>query len=124
MGVSKSKILQLTDDGVIIRLAPGFYIHNHSQIDPEDYDFALACKKFGKESLIGGISALYHYGLIPQVPDRIWVIVPPHIRTTQSLFCLIRSLQDPNIKVIEKKFYRISTIERTIIESLSYASKI
>ena len=77
-GVSKLKLAKLVRDEKILRLAPGFYVHQDSKLDPDEYDFALACKKFGSKSLIGGLSALYHYRLIPNVPDELH---PPKLLT-------------------------------------------
>src|SRR5690606_34994681 len=90
-GVSQSTLSRLAEDERIIKLGSGFYMHPEANQDPEIIDFVIACRKFGVNSFIGGLSALSFYRLIDEVPDRIWVIVPPEKRTIEPLYRLIRS---------------------------------
>ena len=124
VGISQSSISRLSKAGGIIKLGSGFYMHPEAKCDPSTLDFAIACKKFGPNAFIGGLSALYFYKLIDEVPDRVWVIVPPERRTTEELYRLIRSKSKPNTDIEDKGHFKISNLERTIIESLRYGSKI
>lgn len=123
-GVSQSTISRFSESGEILKLGSGFYIHPEAQYDPSTLDLAISCKKFGQRAIIGGLSALYFYRLIDEVPDRIWVIVPPEKRTTEKIYRLIRSKNIPNTDIDEMDNFRVGTMERTLIESLRYGSKI
>lgn len=123
-GVSQSTISRLAEGGEIIKLGSGFYVHPEARYDPATMDFSIACKKFGPQSFIGGLSALYFYGLINEVPDRIWVIVPTEKRTTEHGYRLIRSKSISNTDIEQKGQFRISSLARTLVESLRYGSKI
>jgi predicted transcriptional regulator of viral defense system len=123
-GISQSSISRLSEAGDIIKLGSGFYMHPEAKWDPSTLDFSIACKKFGPEAFIGGLSALYFYKLIDEVPDRVWVIVPPERRTTERVYRLIRSKSKPSTDIEHKGHFKISSLERTLIESLKYGSKI
>ncbi len=123
-GVSQPTISRLTARGEILRLAHGLYQHPLAKIDPSEVDFAIAYKKFGPKSAVGGLSALFRYGLISQVPDRIWVIVPSAVKSTDPLYRCIRTKHSSKVGIENHCFYRMTTIERTLIESLRFATKI
>ena len=123
-GVSQSKLSRLAEDERIIKLGSGFYMHPEASQDPGTIDYVIACRKFGARSFIGGLSALAFYRLIDEVPDRIWVIVPPEKRTIEALYRLIRSRGDLNVDVEETGSFRVSSLARTLVESLHYSSKI
>jgi predicted transcriptional regulator of viral defense system len=79
-GVSQPTLSRLATSGVISRLEYGLYIHPDSPIDPSELDLAIACARLGEHAVIGGLTALFHHRLISQVPDRIWIMVPPAVR--------------------------------------------
>ena len=56
-----------------------------AQEDPRTFQWNVACARFGPRSLIGGMTALFHYHLIPQVPNQVWVVVPPEKKSTKSV---------------------------------------
>src|SRR5690606_11883452 len=86
--------------------------------------FQIACIKFGPKAVIGGLSALFYYNLAEQVPGETWVIVPPQRKTVSRGYRLIRTRLNFEYGIIEKKGYRIVSIERAIIEGLKLAPKI
>jgi predicted transcriptional regulator of viral defense system len=87
-------------------------------------DFKIACIKFGSDSVIGGLSALFHYNLAEQVPGNVWVLVPPNKKSEDTLYRLIRTRRNLDRQIINGKGYRIVTVERAIVEGLKLALKI
>ncbi len=75
--ISQSTLYRWAKKGFITHVRRGLYIHPKSPILPEYLDFAIACSHFGPKSAIGGLSALFHYGLIEQIPQQVWLIVLP-----------------------------------------------
>ena len=126
IGISKATLSRLAAKNKILRLGHGMYLHPDSkisQVSPEEQDYAQACSKFGHDSYIGGLTALFYFGLIEQVPEQIWVIVPQTKQTSDTRYRLIRVKKISSIGIEERNFLRISNIERTLVESLVYSSK-
>ena len=90
VGVSQQYISRLVAAKDLVRLGRGIYLHPEASLD-KDVGFQIAFSKFGSDSAIGGLSALYHYNLAEQVPGEIWVMVPPAKRTRESGYRLIRT---------------------------------
>jgi predicted transcriptional regulator of viral defense system len=124
IGLMQPAISRLAKSGVIQRVARGAYIHPKSKMAAGDISFQIAKSKFGEQSAIGGLSALFHYNLIEQVPQQIWVTVPPRTETSERLYRLIRTKLDSNIGVLDANGYRIASIERAILEALKFSTKI
>jgi len=124
LGISQPTLSRLVANGKILRLSYGVYAHPDLKISPEEIDFAVACARFGPMSAIGGLSALFHYGLTDQPPSQIWVIAPSNKSDHNSLYRAIRLNVLTKAGIDSFKFYRITNIERTIIECLRFSSKI
>lgn len=124
LGFSKPALSRLSASGQILRVRKGFYIHPESKIEPKYYDFVVACTYFGRKSTIGGLSALFYHGLIEQVPKKIWVVVPHGQKTTNPLYRLMRTQTNPTIGVEDHDLFRITNLERTLLDGLCFASKI
>jgi predicted transcriptional regulator of viral defense system len=122
--VSQPTISRLIKNCVLCKYGYRLYVHPDWSIPPDKADFAIACAKFGQSSAIGGLSALFHYGLLNQPPHQIWVIVPPEKVNHNDLYRTIRTKTSAKHGVDVFKFYRITNIERTILEALKFASKI
>ncbi len=123
-GISQPSLSRLVSEGKVTRLGTGFYIHPESSLAPEERDYAVACAKFGPKSVIGGMTALFHYNLIEQVPHRVWVMVPYTTRTTHKLYRCIRTKTNFAEGIEVYRTYRITNLERTLVEAFRYASKI
>lgn len=123
IGVSHQQLSILVKEGKIHRMQRGIYLHPKANI-PREIDFQIAYKKFGPHLVVGGITALFHYNLIEQVPTQTWVLVPPEKRVSSKRFRVIRTRTSLNIGVIEGDGYRIVSIERAIVEAFKLASKI
>jgi len=122
--VSQPTLSRWVRDGLINRVRRGFYIHPEADSSPEMQDFVVACLKFGPKSAIGGLSALFHYGLIEQVPNQIWVVVPPTRTDRNNLYRCLRTKTPLRHGIESKDSYRITNPERTLLEAMRFASKI
>jgi hypothetical protein len=123
-GVSQPTLSRLAAAGVITRLEYGLYVHPEANVDPSELDLAIACTRLGTQAVIGGLTALFRHGLISQVPDRIWIMVPPSVRSTRKLYRILRTTNDPGVGIEDHGTYRIAGIERSLIEALQYATKL
>lgn len=123
-GISKTTLMRLVANGQVFRVGRNLYLHSESSFPAEDVDYVVACSKFGHDATIGGLTALFHYGLIEQVPRKIWVIVPYDKKTIDSFYICIRTKTNPNIGVENHGRFKITNIERSIVEGFRYSSKI
>jgi len=124
LGFSQSSISRLTKKNKLVKQCTGIYYHPEANIDYDNLDFTTAFKKFGKASFITGLSALYRYRLIEQVPSQIWIMVDNKVQTNNKLYRLIRTKKLVKIGLVNYKTYRITNLERTLIESLKFSGKI
>ena len=123
-GISQAALSRLVKEKKINRVERGIYIHPRASISPHAVGFQVAFMKFGPKSAIGGMSALFHYNFIEQVPAQTWIIVSPSVRTKDRLYRLMRTKTDPDIGIETKNRYRIASIERALVEGLKFSSKI
>ncbi len=124
--ISQPTLYRLQQKGLIEKLVRGLFIHPDTDIDYEYIDYIIACKIFGKDSVIGGLSALSYYNLVDQVPLNIWVLT--HSSKTKSKchkkYRLIRTKLSLKIEIEKKKYFKIVSLERALIEGLKHGSKI
>ena len=123
-GFSQPTLSRLLKRGQLRRCRRGFYCHKDSDIPAENLDYVVATKKFGPSTVIGLWSALRYHQLTDRVPNQIWVIVPRDIKTKELLYRCVRVQTSPKIGVIDFKTFRISTVERTIVECFRFATKV
>jgi len=123
-GLSQSTLSRYVKTRKLIRVGRGLYLHPETSIPIEERDFAVACAKFGNHAVIGGMTALFYYGLIDQVPSKIWILVKPQNKTSHSLYRCLRTKNILSSGIIDKKYFKITNIERTIVESFRYGTKI
>ena len=126
IGISQSTLSRWVDKGFITHVSRGLYIHPESPVLPEYLDFAIACSHFGFKSAIGGLSALFYYGLIEQAPEQVWLIVPPSRKdeSIQKKYKCLRTHTPLTIGINKKKYFKITNIERTLLEAMKFATKI
>lgn len=122
IGLSHQELSILVKAEKIYRMQWGIYLHPKANIRRE-IDFQIAYKKFGPNSAVGGLTALFHYNLAEQIPKQTWVLVPPEKRVSSKRFRVIRTKTPLNIGIIEGDGYRIVSIERAIVEAFKLASK-
>ena len=126
IGISQSTLSRWVDKGIINRISRGLYIHPQSSILPEHLDFVIACSRFGFKSAIGGLSALFYYKLIEQVPQQVWLIVPPSKKeeSSQKKIKCLRTRTSLTIGINKKKYFKITNVERTLLEAMKFSTKI
>ena len=125
LGVSQPTVSRLSSAGKLTRVAWGIYFHKDSDVDPATIDYTVATMRFGAQAVIGGLTALFHYVLIEQVPQQVWVMVPHSVHgRSPPPFRLLRTKHDPAVAVIDEGTYRMATAERAVVEAFCYQSKI
>lgn len=122
-GISQQDISRLVAKRGFVRLGRGIYLHPKASLD-KDVGFQIAYSKFGPESAIWGLSALYHCNLAEQVTGEIWVVVPPEKRTREKGYKLLRTKTGLDKQIVDEKGYRIVTVERAVLEALKFITKI
>lgn len=122
-GISSSTLYRWIKDGDIQRLGRGRFIHSKANISHNDLEFAEACSQFGPKSTIAGLTALYHYGLIEEVPEQTWLLVPADRKTQSSRYRLLRARTNFKDGIEDRGHYRIVSVERAVIDAIKYAKK-
>ena len=117
-GVSRRALQRLLKEGHIERFGRGWY-RDANREDYGEESFRNATALVGEPSAICLLSALSHYGLTDIIPKRTWIMVPAPKRTTSGQVRLLRK-RDPRwrIGITRKNGYSITTVERTILETL------
>jgi predicted transcriptional regulator of viral defense system len=123
IGVTHQSLSRLVKESKILRMGRGIYLHPKAKINKE-IEFQIACTKFGPDSAIGGLSALFYYNLAEQVPGETWVLVAPKKKSTEKGYRLIRTKTRLDYGIIEGNGYRIVSIERAIVEGFKLSTKI
>ncbi|MEQ1641959.1 MAG: type IV toxin-antitoxin system AbiEi family antitoxin domain-containing protein [Pyrinomonadaceae bacterium] len=123
LGISQQDISRLVAAKELVRLGRGIYLHPKALLE-NDVGFQIAFSKFGSDSAIGGLSALYHYNLAEQVPGEIWVVVPAEKRTREKGYKLIRTKTRLDKQIVDEKGYQIVSVERAVLEALRFITKI
>jgi len=122
-GITRRELAEKIQKKEILRLAQGLYLDVTAGLSPEHIDFITAQHKFGKNIVIGGLSALFYHGLIDQPPQQVWVIVPPTIRTTDRRYRLIRTKGPLDIGIEQHDLFRICDIDRAVVEAFRFSAK-
>ncbi|MBI3557688.1 MAG: type IV toxin-antitoxin system AbiEi family antitoxin domain-containing protein [Deltaproteobacteria bacterium] len=123
LGISQPTLSRLVAANQVVRLGAGLYMHPDSTIKPEEQDYVVACEKLGPDSVVGGMTALFHHGLIEQVPQRVWMMTPYSVKANDHRYRCIRTKTNPRKGVEDHGTYRITNLERTLVETFRYASK-
>ena len=123
-GISHTTVLRLVTQGIITRLERGLYAISGNEPIGEEGDYSIVKKRFGAKAVIGGLTALSHYKLIDEVPSKIWVLVPPEVRTRERKYRLLRTKRSLTIGTAKVQDYQIVTLERALVDGLLFSSKI
>ncbi len=125
LSISQPTFSRLAKSDLIEKVSRGLYLHTEADINFEHLDYIVACKRFGRNSVIGGLSALEFYNLTEQVAPIIWVLIPPERRvSSDSKYKTIKTKASSKLGVDTIDDFRITSIDRTLIESLKYQTKI
>lgn len=123
-GLSQPAVSRMVKSGALVRLGPSLYQVSDGEFDAESLDYVIASKLFGDRAVIGGLTALFHYGLIDEVPEQLWVLVPPSVRSTDRVYKVIRTKRNLSEGITRHPGYNIVTIERAIVDAFIYGSKV
>ena len=119
-GISKNIIHSMLKAGIITRVYRGIYALTDTELDQELY-FRCATIKTGTESYISTISAYIYYELSDHLGRNIWISVHANCRRNEKWLRTIRVRNlYPEIGISKKLGYRISNIERTIVDGFRY----
>ena len=124
LGISQPTLSRWVKSGEVLKLSHGFYVHPGFKIPPQELDYAVACAKFGPRSAVGGLTALFHYGLTEHPPAQVWVVVPPLQAYSNKYYRTLRTKTSPLHGIDNIHHYRMTNIERTILEALKFATKL
>lgn len=123
-GVPRQSLARMVDAGEIIHLEHDLYRHPDAGMDPAIEDFAVACARFGPNAVIGGLSALFYHHISDQAPKQIWVLVPPQKLSRIPRYRCLRTKTSLNIGTEDHGIFRITDVERSIVEAFRYATKL
>jgi predicted transcriptional regulator of viral defense system len=123
LGLNQQNLSKLVKQEKLNRVGRGLFLHPQASVERE-IDFQIACLKFGTQSIIGGLSALFYYNLAEQVPQQTWVLVPPEKITSDKGYRLIRTKTRLDLAITQGNGNRIVTIERAVIEGFKLATKL
>ncbi len=110
--------------GEVVKLGRGVYqLASAADLGDED-QFRAAVKRIHGPSVVCALSALAHYGLTDEIPKRVWLMVSENGRSHLKDVRLFRT-RNPKWKVgvIAEDGYKITCLERTIVDCLSYKHK-
>lgn len=118
LGFDQKKINQLLKEEHIFRLRRGIYAVAKSDISDE-YQFEAATLRINGPSAVCLASALAFYGLIDEIPKKVWLLVPESKHTAHKDIRLLRR-RDPKWKIgiVHQGKYSITNLERSIVEAL------
>ena len=121
-GLTQYAIQKLLDAGAIERLERGLYRSIGEDLSDEEL-YRRAIKRVGKPAVVCLLSALSYYELTDTIPKQVWLMVPKEKRVKSSSVRLYRA-RDPQWKigVVSNSGYSITSIERTIVDSLTSKS--
>lgn len=126
-GVTPRQLRTLTSKGNIDRIGHGIYRIAAEAPEDEFYDqmYREATKIAGAKSAVCLLSALEYYHLTDVITDSVWLMVPFEKRVLSNKITLLRT-RNPrwNIGVKRMKGFWITTLERTLVDSLNYHKKI
>lgn len=122
-GLSRNELERLLKDGQIVRLGRGVYQLASADIGDEN-QFRAATKRIRGQSAVCALSALAHYNLTDEIPKQVWLMVGAGKKSNLKDVRLFRT-RNPHwgIGIETLNGYRITNVERTIVDCLSYQHK-
>lgn len=117
-GVSRRTLQGLLEQGDIEKLERGIYCVRKPEGSAED-EYKASTLIVGTKSAICLLSALSHYGLTDIIPKQTWVMTDVEKRTKAKSVRLVRRRSPKwEIGILTKSGYHITSLERTVIETL------
>lgn len=123
-GLNLRSFRNLVADGAIEQVARGVYLPAGYDYSDEE-QFKVATLIVGEPSAICMISALSSYELTDVIPKKTWIMVPASKRSRYTELKLHRARRPQwDIGIEKRDGYRITSIERTIVEALCARTKL
>lgn len=124
IAITRYELNKLVELGTVIKLAHGTYVTLKGDISLAQ-QFKNATALVGNPSVICLLSALEFYDLTDIISKEIWMMVPAQKRTRHKSIRLLRTVNlNFNIAVNKTKDFSITSIERTLIDSLTHPRQI
>ena len=122
-GLSRNELGRLLKAEKILRLGRGVYQLPSADIGDEN-QFRAASKRIRGRSAVCTLSALAHYNLTDEIPKQVWLMVGVGRKSNLKDVRLFRT-HNPRWKVgiVAVDGYQITSLERTIVDCLSYQHK-
>lgn len=122
-GFSRNELERLLTDGAIVRLGRGVYQLASADISDEN-QFRAATMRIRGQSSVCTLSALAHYNLTDEIPKKVWLMVGVGRKSSLKDVRLFRT-RNPHwhIGIEAADGYKITNVERTIVDCLSYQHK-
>jgi predicted transcriptional regulator of viral defense system len=124
IGLTRLSLKRLTDKGTLLRLENGIYRKHSKSWDVSLDDFACACLRFGKESYIGGLTALAYHQLLNFSPRAIWVVTPSVKRSTKHrLIRMTKKIPHDGVETISG-VVKMAGVDRSLVDAFWFAHKV
>lgn len=124
LGLEPSDLRRLLRQGEVLRVGRGVYQATNSDLDEEN-QFRAATKRIRGSSAICLLSALSFYNLTDEIPRKVWLMVEANRRSYQQDIRLFRTRNPKwHVGIDGADGYRITNIERTIVECLANQTKL
>ena len=119
LGVTPTELNQLLEAESVHRLSRGVYVLSGTDLSDEA-QFQAATMRIDGPSAVCLLSALVFYGLIDEIPKKVWLLVPEDKHSANKDIRLLRS-RNPiwKVGIDSHKGYKITNIERSIVDALS-----
>jgi len=123
-GLTQYRLNYLLKQNEIERIERGLYQETGIDFSDEEL-FKQATKLISSKSAVCLLSVLSYYELTDIIPKKVWLMVPASKRTNHNNIKLFRTNKPNwNIGVISKRGFKITSIERTIVDCLTNKSVI
>src|SRR3989338_2090368 len=121
LGLSKATLTRRVATGQFDRLSRGVYQVSEKNDETGEDRYRVATLRCGTPSAVCLLSALDRYHVTDQIAKEVWMLVPDSKRVVSKELKLVRSRNPQwNIGIRKMKNYWITTLERTLIDSLIY----
>lgn len=118
-GLTKYAIAKLIESGELERIERGLYRAVGEDLSDEEL-YRRAIKKVGEPAAVCLLSALSHYELTDIIAKQVWLMVPAEKRIKSSNIKLYRARDLKwRVGIDSHRGYKMTSLERTIIDSLT-----
>jgi len=124
-GLSQPSVSRLLKRGVILRVGPGIYqLSDSITCQPDTLEFVRAAKRFGPKIVVGGMTALFRYGLVDEVPEQVWLLAPTKMKIVDNHYRVIRTSRSLTVGIVKHGGFRMVSLERAIVDAIVFSTKL